>query len=139
MTKPSSATGAALGLLAALHVAWGLGSSFPFRERRELADAVVGAASVPSPTSCFAVAALLAAASATLTEAIPMSPSLRRLALTFLTLVLALRSALGFTAKTSLLSPASVSSRFQGLDRRYFAPLCLALALGSWAARKQVK
>ena len=139
MIKPSSATGAALGLLGVLHVAWGLGSPFPFRERDELADAVIGSVSVPSTTSCLGVAALLAIASGTVTKAIPMPPSLRRPALTILTLVFALRSALGFSAKTSLLSPASVSPRFQRLDRRYFAPLCLALALGSWAARTQVK
>jgi hypothetical protein len=137
--KPSSGTGAALGLLAVLHVAWGLGSPFPFRERDELADAVIGSVSVPSRTACLGVAALLAIASGTVTKAIPMPSSLRRPALTIMILVFALRSALGFSAKTSLLSPASVSPRFQRLDRRYFAPLCLALALGSWAARTQVK
>ena len=139
MIKPSSATGAALGLLAVLHVAWGLGSPFPFRERGELADAVIGSVSVPSTTSCLGVAALLAVAGGTVTKAIPMPLSLRRAALTILALVFALRSALGFSAKTSLLSPSSVSPRFQRLDRSYFAPLCLALALGSWAARTQVK
>ena len=139
MIKPSNATGAALGLLAVLHVAWGLGSPFPFRGRDELADAVIGSVSVPSTTSCLGVAALLVIASGTVTNAIPMPPSLRRPALTILTLVFTLRSALGFGAKTSLLSPASVSPRFQRLDRRYFAPLCLALTLGSWAARTQVK
>ncbi len=137
--KTSSVTGVALGLLAALHVAWGLGSPFPFRERDELADAVIGSVSVPSSTSCFGVGALLAVASGTVTKSIPMPLSLRRPALTTLALVFALRSALGFSAKTSLLSPASVSPRFQRLDRRYFSPLCLALALGSWTARTQVK
>ena len=38
------------------HVAWALGSSFPFRSRAELVDAVIGSDVIPSSAACDAVA-----------------------------------------------------------------------------------
>ena len=55
-------TAAAFTGVAVLHVAWGRGSTFPYRTRAELNDAVIGRDATPSPASCNAVAAALAGA-----------------------------------------------------------------------------
>ncbi len=135
MSKASVATGTTLGALAMLHAAWGLGSSFPFHDRGELADAVIGQTTVPSSRACFFVASLLAAGAALVLNHLPMPKWFRRWALTLMAAVLAIRSVAGFGAKTSLLSKGSDSARFRRLDHQLYAPLCLLLAIGSLSAR----
>jgi hypothetical protein len=135
MTKPSLVTGTTLGALAVLHVAWGLGSSFPFRDRGQLADAVIGRASVPSSAACLSVASLLAVATAFVLHLMPIPKPFRNVALATIAAVLLLRSAAGFSEKTSLLSTGSDSERFRRLDRRLYSPLCLLLAIGALRAR----
>jgi hypothetical protein len=131
-------TGGVLAALSALHVAWGLGSSVPFRSRGELADAVVGTTTVPPPLSCFAVAGALAAGAALASGVAPVPPAWRRLMLRVMAGVLGLRGGLGLFGKTDLVSPGSNSERFLRLDRRLYAPLCMALSLGSLAASRWV-
>lgn len=135
MSKASVATGTTLGALAMLHAAWGLGSSFPFHVRGELADAVIGQTTVPSSRACFFVASLLAAGAALVLNHLPMPKWFRRWALALMAAVLAIRSVAGFGAKTSLLSKGSDSVRFRRLDRQLYSPLCLLLAIGSLCAR----
>lgn len=103
-----AATATTLVAIAGIHVAWGRGSSFPFGSHGDLTDAVVGSNVTPSPPACFAVAALLT--------------------------VLTARGAAGLAGRTDALVPGSTSPRFRRNDRRYFAPLCLALAAGSATA-----
>lgn len=129
-------TTAALVGLAALHVAWDRGSSFPLADRDDLAEAVIGTSSIPGPLPCFGVAAgLLVAASAVQNR--PRWPSkLRRLAMTGIAGVLGGRGVLGLAGMTSVVSPDSDGARFRRLDRRFYAPLCLGLAAGVlWAGR----
>jgi hypothetical protein len=129
-------TTAALVGLAALHVAWGRGSSFPLADRDDLAEAVIGISSVPGPLPCFGVAAgLLVAASAVQNR--PRWPSrLRHLAMTGIAGVLGGRALLGLAGKTSVVSRGSHGACFRRLDRRFYAPLCLGLAAGVlWAGR----
>jgi hypothetical protein len=135
MSKSSVVTGMTLGTLAVLHVTWGLGSSFPFHDRGELADAVIGRSTVPSSRACFSVASLLAFGMAMVLHLLPIPKWFRRWALAVMATVLALRSVAGFTAKTSLLSKGGDSERFRRLDRQLYAPLCLLLAVGSLCAR----
>jgi hypothetical protein len=123
-------TAGVLGALSVLHVAWGLGSSFPFRSRAELADAVIGTSTVPPPPACFAVAGALAAGAALVADVVPISPTLRRSGVRGVASVLGLRGALGLVGKTERLAPGSNSERFVHLDRRLYAPLCLALSVG---------
>ena len=127
-------TAAMLVGLAALHVAWGRGSSFPLADRDDLAEAVIGISSVPGPLPCFGVAAgLLVAASAVQNQ--PRWPGrLRRLALAGIAGVFGGRGLLGLAGKTSVVSPGSDGARFRRLDRRYYAPLCLGLASGVLSA-----
>lgn len=134
---PSHVTVCVLVSLAGLHLVWGRGSSFPFGSRRELADAVVGAESVPPPAACYAVAAGLLVG-AGLVEDTPQLPSwLRHAGIFVVTSVFTVRAALGWLGLTDLVSPGSDSARFRRLDRRVYAPLCAALAAGSWSASRQ--
>lgn len=131
-------TAGALAALSALHVAWGCGASIPFDTREELADAVVGTTAVPSPQACIAVAGSLATGAALVANVVPVMPRLQRSALGVMAAVFALRGGLGLVGKTGLVSPGSNSERFLRLDRRVYAPLCLALSFGCGAASRQV-
>jgi hypothetical protein len=55
---------ASLLALAVLHAAWGAGSAWPLRDRRTLADAVIGAGGNAGPALCFAASGALATAGA---------------------------------------------------------------------------
>jgi hypothetical protein len=128
------ATATALAAIAAIHVAWGVGSSFPFRDRETLADVVVGNDVVPGAAESFAVAALLGAAAALVGDAAPLPRPLRTAGVLSVAGVLATRAAFGFTGSTAKLVPGSDSPRFRSADRRLFSPLCTALAIGSAAS-----
>ncbi len=119
----------ALFALAGLHAAWGAGSAWPLPDRDALADAVIGAAEVPSAAACFAVSGALAAAGA-LVAGWPggKHPVIRRLGTATVVAILAGRGAFGLTGRTRLVSPTSTSARFVRLDRRVYSPLCLGLA-----------
>ncbi|WP_205354091.1 DUF3995 domain-containing protein [Embleya scabrispora] len=123
-----------LTALAGLHVAWGLGSSWPLPDRESLSDAVVGQSSVPGPVACFVVAGALGTA-ALLVAGRPRSrPAVARLGAFGVAGVLGLRGVLGLAGRTDLASPGSSSARFRRLDRVAYSPLCLALAAGSAVA-----
>ena len=123
--------------VAGLHVAWGLGSSFPFSARADVAEAVVGRRNVPPPGACYAVAGALTAAAALVADVPGLPRGVQRLGVTSVAAVLATRAALGFAGRTDLASPGSVSTRFRRLDRRVYSPLCLALAAGAFSSRRR--
>jgi hypothetical protein len=123
-------TAAALVVVAGLHVMWALGSSFPFRSRDELADAVIGTNEVPSSAACLAVASALFIAATLVAGVVPIPGRIRVFALRIIAATLATRGVAGALGRTSLLSPGSVSPAFQRLDKRIYAPLCLWLASG---------
>ena len=132
-------TTAVLAVIAALHVAWGAGSSFPFRDRDDLADAVVGSSTVPPAASCYAVAAALTVGALLVADATPLPRSLRRSLLLGMAGVLGSRGALGLAGATETISHGSNSDRFIRLDRRIYSPLCLCLSIGSLIARHQIR
>jgi hypothetical protein len=80
-TETKYVTAGVLITIAGLHMAWGIGSSFPFHDRVELADAVVGTQEGPTPAACFAVAAALVVAGALVLGLPRLPPYLRRLGL----------------------------------------------------------
>lgn len=123
-------TATVLFVVAALHVLWGLGSSFPFRDRSELADSVVGTERVPGFFACMAVALALSSAGLLVTGLLPLPRRLRGPALHVVTFVLATRGIAGAMGRTSALSPGSDSTAFTRLDKRLYSPLCLWLAAG---------
>ena len=129
-------TATAFVSLAALHVAWGRGSTFPFPDRDGLNDAVIGRRTTPSPAACFAVAGTLTVAAALVADVPRLPRGLQRLGVTGVAAVLAARAALGFAGRTDVASPGSVSARFRRVDRHVYSPLCLALAAGALSSRR---
>jgi hypothetical protein len=123
-----------LASVSLLHFAWGTGSTFPFTEREELNDAVIGRQATPSPAACHTVAVALAASAVVVTRAHRGRTLRSRTASTALTVILASRAALGLTGRTDLAVPGSNSPRFKRLDRIYYAPLCAFLATGAGLA-----
>ena len=133
-TSDSKSTGritaTVLVAIAGLHVAWGMGSSYPFQSRDELADSVVGTSEVPSPMACMAVAGLLVLAAALVAGFPPLPKRVRTIALRVVTAVLTTRGVAGALGRTSTLAPGSDSPTFARLDKRLYSPLCLWLAAG---------
>jgi hypothetical protein len=127
----SITTATVLAGIGALHVAWGLGSSFPFRDRAALADTVVGSDAVPGRGASLAVAGLLGVAAGLVADVLPVAPRIRRVGVLGVACVLATRAAFGFAGSTERLVAGSNSPRFVTADRRVFAPLCAALAAGA--------
>ena len=124
-------TALALVGIGALHVMWGRGSTFPFSDREQLNDNVIGRDATPSPTACYAVAGLLVTAGALVAGLPSPNSKLRRLGVGTVAAVLGTRAVLGFAGRTDLVSPGSVSETFRDTDKRYLSPLCMALALGA--------
>ena len=112
----------------ATHVAWGLGSTFPFGSEADLTDNVVGSSRKPSPGECYGVAAVLGAAAVVV--AVPARNRAHRSAVVLLATVFAVRAAFGFAGRTDLLVPGSASAAFRRNDRRLLSPLCAAIAAG---------
>lgn len=133
-TAAATLATAGLGSIAAVHVAWGRGSTFPFRSRHDLNDHVVGRQVTPSPAACNAVAGLLAIAAVSVDRAARSSSTTAKLAAAGCGAVLMSRAALGFAGRTDLAVPGSTSAAFRRNDRRIFAPLCAALAVGATCA-----
>lgn len=119
--------------LGVLHVAWGRGSSFPFPDREQLADAVVGRRAVPDAAACHGVAGCLFAAAALAADPRIGPRNMRAIGRMGVVAVLTARGVLGLLGRTDMVSPGSSGQRFRRLDRRVFSPLCLALALATAA------
>lgn len=121
--------------LAGVHAYWGFGGFWPAANPENLARAAVGTPGIrrmPTPASCFVVAALLAAiaswplfAAGLLPEAWPSW--LAQLAGAGIAAVFLGRGVAGYTEAWRRRFP---EQPFATLDRRYYSPLCLALGAG---------
>ena len=138
MTLLSLTMAAVLLAIAAVHLAWGLGMTWPGHDRQSLIDTVIGHPEVtrmPGFGLCLAVTlALVAAAFWALwaAELLPLSDasvwglSVRATGLWVLVAVF-----LGRGIATYVPSPlAAAVEPFRTLDRRVYAPLCIALGGG---------
>lgn len=116
-----------LGLIAAIHFAWGLQIWIPIRDEEKLAHAVVGAKGVtrmPGTIPCMLVVAGLAV--------IIMALWMPQMMLTQVILwgaaaVFVLRGAMAYAKFWRKMAP---EEPFNTYDRRYYAPLCLAIGAG---------
>ncbi len=130
-------TGAAAALagIGALHLAWGLGSTFPAADARSLARAVVGGDRFPSPGQCVGVAVLLGAASVLIASrarpesfvgrVIPLPVAV--LGSTVVASVLAVRGFGGLVM--GVVGFPETTPSFRTLDLIAYSPLCVALAV----------
>jgi hypothetical protein len=131
----SNVTAGVLLTAAGLHVAWGAGSSFPFRSTAELTENVVGSPHPPSRSACFSVAVLLGGIAAAVAVRPHLTVHRRLLQLT--SAVLGLRAIAGFAGRTDVLVPGSTSALFRRRDRQIFAPLCALLSAGVWSSSRR--
>ena len=131
MRLVTGATAVSLAAIGALHGLWATGSTFPFPDEQTMADTVAGTTRAPGVPETVAVAGLLTAAAALVTDIAPLPRTIRRLGVGVVATVLAARGALGLAGRTDVLVPWTPSDRFVELDRRYYSPLCLALAAGA--------
>ena len=133
LTNAASSVIAAIG---GLHLAWGLGSSFPFTSREALFENVAGdSGAAPGALACFAVAGCLATSAAAVAGRPRSLPRLRRAAAATTTAALGGRALMGFTVHANLVTPSGrVSEQFRSKDLRFYSPLCLLLALAATPA-----
>ncbi len=112
-------------IVAAIHANWARGSSWPVRDERSLAQAVIGHDHMPSSVACLAVASLLSA-SAGFVMGMPRTlPRLQRLGAGAVVAVLGARGLIGCMG---LMPHEHRSVAFKRWNRRLYSPLCLALA-----------
>lgn len=122
-----------LSAIAALHLLWATGSTWPLRDEREFARTLIGVDAergLPGPALTALVAALIAAAGlCALWVAQLLAPPLpgawRDASPRVLTAVFLLRG-----LSTYALPKLPRTEPFRRLDRAYFAPLCLLLGGG---------
>jgi hypothetical protein len=123
---------AALIAIAAVHVYWGIGGHWPATDERSLARTVVGSAGIermPSGAACFAVAAVLSAASLLPFMAVgvidPPWPRVLTLAgLVGCGMVFVGRGVMSFVPALRRFGP---EEPFATYDKRIYGPLCLML------------
>jgi len=122
---------AAFAGISAIHVLWATGATWPVRDSAAFADTLAGqdADAAPGPLACLGAAAGFATAAAVLAGFPRRRPRARRAAATGVVAVLTVRGAFGLAGRTDLLVPGSTSSRFRSLDRRFYAPLCVTMAV----------
>ena len=124
-----------VSVIAVLHAHWGLGGTWPAASAERLAKTAVGTPGItkmPSPTSCFVVAALLSGVAAwplfaagLLVEAWPRWLTL--LAGAGIAAIFVGRGLAGYTAAWRRRFSAEP---FASLDRFAYSPLCLVLGTG---------
>lgn len=134
MTLLASAIFLVLLGAAMLHAAWAFGMVWPAKDEQGLVDTVIGTPELkkmPGRALTLAVAAGIAAAGfcalwSAGTVALPLPDWVKTAATLTLLLIFALRGLATYFAGSRWLR----SEPFASLDRRYFAPLCLFIALG---------
>ncbi len=116
-----------LGVIAATHFAWGMTIWLPIKDEEQLARAVVGAKGVtrmPGTIPCLlVVAALLVVVAALWMPQWAVS----RFVLWFAVAVFLGRGAIAYTKTWRAMTP---EEPFNTYDQRYYAPLCLVIAVG---------
>lgn len=128
----------ALFAIAALHAAWGFGSTWPDADGATLARRVAGfkgVARMPPPPSCFMVAGALFAAGVVALGGGRLIPTPAPFALTVLALlclsaIFGFRGVLAYVPRWREMTPEEPFAR---LDRTLYGPICIALAAGFFA------
>jgi hypothetical protein len=118
---------AVLLVLAAIHMLWGFGYWFPYREEERLVAAVVGTRDVtrmPGPIPCGLVSGSLVMLLIVLWG---REHPAQDWIVFGAAVVLTVRGAVTYLGFWRYMTP---QEPFASYDRRYYAPLCLALALG---------
>lgn len=129
-----------LTAVGALHLAWASGSPWPARNRKRLAESVVGnAAALPEPTATAVVGATALVGGAIAGGALGESGVAVAVRRTGGAVLLA-RAVFGGDAALAVLGLPPAGKRFRELDRRFYRPLCgvLGAAMIIGARRRRV-
>lgn len=135
MTLLAFGLAAILLILAALHAYWGFGGFWPGHDAKSCARTVIGSRGVttmPAPSACFAVTAMLAVASLiALAQGGILALGLPTILWSLVTLGVMLvflgRGVAGYVPAWRRLWPEQPFAR---LDVRLYSPLCLAIGIG---------
>lgn len=118
--------------LSALHGVWAMGSPWPAKSPKQLAEAVVGQA-VEMPGAAPTAAVAFATAGAGLLAAGALGDgSVQRRGLRLIGSGLILRAILGGDAALTVLKLPPAGEQFRILDRRYYRPFAAVLGLSLW-------
>ncbi|WP_108813837.1 DUF3995 domain-containing protein [Loktanella sp. Alg231-35] len=116
-----------LMVVALLHFAWGLSIWIPIRDEEQLARTVVGAKGVtrmPGTIPCL----LVVVAVLVVVAAIWMPHmAIARFVMWFALVVFLARGAIAYTKMWRAMTP---EEPFNTYDQRYYAPLCVVIAIG---------
>jgi len=121
-----------LAVIAGLHVAWGFGLRWPARDERSLVALVIGATDhtrMPSMAQCLLAAAAIFAAglvALALVRVVPVPADLASVAGALAAVIFAGR---GAAAYVPAWRQRFSQQPFAAMDRTYYGPLCLLLAL----------
>jgi hypothetical protein len=123
-----------LTAIAALHVAWGLGMTFPAANRDDLFHLVVGATrqtELPSLPQCLAAATaiFLSGATALLVADLVKLPAPSWMVTTLGVLVTLVFAGRGVAAYTPAWRRRFAKQPFATMDQSWYGPLCLLLAV----------
>ncbi|HEX4443935.1 MAG TPA: DUF3995 domain-containing protein [Galbitalea sp.] len=125
-----------IAAIAAIHLLWATGSSWPYRDRGELAEQIAGRPDMPSARACVLVGGALAGAATVVAV-----PGRRRwpirVARAGVAAGLLVRGVAGVAGRTDLLLTWTPSEEFVRKDRRFYGPLCLVLAALSAISLRQ--
>jgi hypothetical protein len=134
-------TAASLAGLAIVHVVWARGSTWPFTDRAGFVRSIIGSsnpAKSPGPGASLSVAALLTISTLGVAGRPWATKPKTVLASDLVTLVttgvLALRGTVGLAGSGAGL--LGTTPEFRRNDLRFYAPLCVALALGGTLSRR---
>jgi hypothetical protein len=128
----AAAVGIALLAIAIAHLLWSIGIMWPIRDRKLLAQTVVGTPGIermPPFYASFGVFVLTAIACViAFSVADPVSGGIRlTLLAAFAGVVFVARGVVGYTAWWAAKTP---TQPFRALDRKTYSPLCLLLGIG---------
>jgi hypothetical protein len=135
-------TALALALIAAIHVYWAAGGTWPGTDDESLALTVVGGRPgmrAPGAVACMAVAVVVVLAGALVLAAaglvaLPLPPSIVEFGGVGVAGVLLVRGSFGFAE--ARLRPEIRGSRYARLNVIFYSPLCLALGAATLASMR---
>lgn len=130
---------AGLAGVSALHVVWASGSPWPARDRKSLAEAVVGShGPMPGVAPTLMVAGGTAGA-ALLASGVMGDGHMQRLVLRGMGTVMLMRALLGGGPALAAMGLPPAGRTFQRLDNRFYRPLTALLGVALWLSARAPK
>lgn len=117
-----------------LHAVWATGSPWPARDKKHLAEAVIGSPGTAPGTVPTLVVAGGTAGAAFLASGVVGDGSVQRLGLRAVGTVMLMRALLGGDATLAAMGLPPAGRKFRLLDNRFYRPLTGLLGISLWLA-----